>query len=1088
SDQLESTRAAAYEADHLHAADTRNVAEEHHEAVEETMAKKDVGANEAVSMHGLEDTVKGILHDIGVPEEKITQLSQVNETIVKGISDTLESVKSGLVKHDEQSSHPAHQTSEGEPEHKHEPEEHRQERKPEEPEHKHELEEHQEETDTFNFVSGIAGALKQRLEQAKQIDSQHKEGENKIEEHEPQQEGVKPEQGLEGVVSSLSNVLQEGFDQIKKTVEENTAMQEHEKEHKEQETHEKDEKWDDKREPKLEDLATGLAGTLKEGFEHVKEAVGGKISEQDLKHDDKEHEKKEALEQKPNEGKPDSNFGELLTDVAGKLQQGFEQVKQIVDEKFDQEGHEEDRKEGSEGKHDGEAQEEIKKETKPEAQMGFNEFVAGVRGAVRDEMEHLKEAFEQKVTAEEEGEEEPMVKHTVAEGVNVPTHVETLVKKVHVEAKPNTDEKSQDPMKDVLQGLGISEENIQKVTEVKDTIVKGIVEKVEDLKDDLKKRAEEVKGTLDEKEHDVKTEKGDTISAEGSDIKSRLEGIASDVKKGVEDFLHGESEKHEGSVEKTHEDAGLVLAENKQEKGFDEDIGEKFEKVVTTTLTNADKEVPKQDKMESTDTAHVEGLEHHEQEHKEHHEETPHIEEYRETAVLPPHSPIHEAKSEHHAEEKRIEKSIDEEVYESAHTKDDIHANDGLKSVLSPTVCEQLPSAVVEAVPENVLKFSAAPAVHHSAPHATVESPLQHETSVTKTEVKPIMTSSHAQPEEEHEEKVKEEKHKEPKVEVIEERYESKAEVREEKHVEPKAEVEVKKHEEHKDEKDEESSAPAPPLPKSPPPPVPPKTKSIDMTTKECEERELIDEVTEIREETTKFQFKPTVKTSLQSQHPASEPEKPKESEHKPEPPKEHKEEPVTPEQHEALPPTASKSEKPEQPSPDVAPKSKGPTPAPIITPPKVEKQKESESKKAEVDVEEVVEKKQVAPLTTTTTKTATASATQVSATAVSKEESKKPPTPPSEQVQASATATTTTKVEQPTVKDSEAHEVETKTVTQAQPESQSQSAISQKTEPVPAEKAEEVGKSDTLKSKGGESTNGQQQQQQSVRRRCTIL
>uniref|UniRef100_A0A914S2W3 Uncharacterized protein n=1 Tax=Parascaris equorum TaxID=6256 RepID=A0A914S2W3_PAREQ len=163
-----------------------------------------------------------------------------------------------------------------------------------------------------------------------------------------------------------------------------------------------------------------------------------------------------------------------------------------------------------------EAQEEIKKETKPEAQMGFNEFVAGVRGAVRDEMEHLKEAFEQKV---------------------------------HVEAKPNTDEKSQDPMKDVLQGLGISEENIQKVTEVKDTIVKGIVEKV--------------KGTLDEKEHDVKTEKGDTISAEGSDIKSRLEGIASDVKKGVEDFLHGVSEKHEGSVEKTHEDAGLVLAENK---------------------------------------------------------------------------------------------------------------------------------------------------------------------------------------------------------------------------------------------------------------------------------------------------------------------------------------------------------------------------------------------------------------------------------------------------------------------------------------------------------------------------------------------
>lgn len=79
--------------------------------------------------------------------------------------------------------------------------------------------------------------------------------------------------------------------------------------------------------------------------------------------------------------------------------------------------------------------------------------------------------------------------------------------------------------------------------------------------------------------------------------------------------------------------------------------------------------------------------------------------------------------------------------------QDDIHADDVLKSVPSPTVCEQLPSAVVEAVPENVLKFSAAPAVHHSAPHATVESPLQHETSVTKTEVKPIMTSSHAEPE-----------------------------------------------------------------------------------------------------------------------------------------------------------------------------------------------------------------------------------------------------------------------------------------------------------------------------------------------------
>lgn len=113
---------------------------------------------------------------------------------------------------------------------------------------------------------------------------------------------------------------------------------------------------------------------------------------------------------------------------------------------------------------------------------------------------------------------------------------------------------------------------------------------------------------------------------------------------------------------------------------------------------------------------------------------------------------------------------------------------------------------------------------------------------------------------EEHGAKVKEEKHEEPKAEVTEERHESKAEVREEKPEEPKAEVKEEKHEEHEDEKDEESSAPAPPLPKSPPPPVPPKTKSIDMTTKECEEMELRGEPTETREETTKFQFKPTVK------------------------------------------------------------------------------------------------------------------------------------------------------------------------------------------------------------------------------------
>lgn len=410
----------------------KNAAEEHHEVVEETITKKEVSANEVVSMQGLEDTVKGILHDIGVPEEKISQLSQVKETVVKGISDTVENVKSGLVKHDEQSPHPEQQTSEGEPEQKDKPEEPRQEQKPEEPEHKHEFEEHQEESDAFNFVSGIAGALKQRLEEAKQIDSKHKEEENKVEEREAQQEGAKPERGLEGVVSSLTNVLQEGFDQIKKAVEENTATKEHEEEHKEQEMHEKDEKLEEKRgderESRLEDLATGVAGALKEGFEHVKEAVGQGISEQDLKHGDEKHEKEEALEQKPSEGKSDSGFGELLTDVADKLQQGFEHVKQIVDEKVDQKGHEEDHKEGSEEKHDEEAHEETKKETQP--QMGFNDFVSGVRGAIRDEMEHIKEAFEQKVTAEEEGEEEPMVKHTVPEGVNVPTHVETVVKKV----------------------------------------------------------------------------------------------------------------------------------------------------------------------------------------------------------------------------------------------------------------------------------------------------------------------------------------------------------------------------------------------------------------------------------------------------------------------------------------------------------------------------------------------------------------------------------------------------------------------------------------------------------------------------------
>ncbi|VDM40602.1 unnamed protein product [Toxocara canis] len=346
-----------------------------------------------------------------------------------------------------------------------------------------------------------------------------------------------------------------------------------------------------------------------------------------------------------------------------------------------------------------------------------------------------------------------------------------------------------------------------------------------------------------------------------------------------------------------------------------------------------------------------------------------------------------------HEEEMRIETKLMNEL-------------DGIEldAVLSsPAIREQLPSAVVEPIPENLIKFSAAPAVHQTAPPATVESTLQHEASVTKTEVK-SMIKSPMEHEAKHELETREEKHEE----------------------------------EHEEEKKQET--PAPPLPKSPPPPVPPKTRSIDMTTKELDEKVQHPEAQphETHEETTKFQFMGTTKVSHEPER-VAEPEKPKERE------------PVLL--------VAAKPEKPKEPEPPVvAPKPEKPKgPVPAVATAKAETSKEPEPKKEDHHVEGVAEKKHFVPPTTTPTTTTNISQPSA-AVATPKHELKKPAAAQQAEHAAQPSATApqaTTKVEpQQPIKEPE-HPVDD---AKSQPEPQAQpmvsSAIKTESAPIMAQEA----------------------------------